>query len=76
MTNDEIRAAIQWMNQRWRGELSAIRCIILQDLIGEAELLLSGVNTERPRAEIEADIQFELTREAREDAIWREFGIK
>ena len=62
MTNDEILDAVKIMRQRLRGELSALRSIMLEDLIEEAMAVLATEHIRcRPRAEIERDIERELT---------------
>jgi hypothetical protein len=54
------------MCQRGIGELNVTRCLVLEELIKEAEMVLSGTcfkKLKRTHAEIIADIERELARE-------------
>jgi hypothetical protein len=60
-----IRQAIKTMCQRGMGELSAVRCLMLEELISEAEMVLTGTcfkKLKRTHADVIADIERELAR--------------
>jgi hypothetical protein len=60
-----IRQAIKTMCQRGIGELNATRCLVLEELITDAELVLQGAcckKLKRTHAEVIADIERELAR--------------